>query len=259
MSGSLSRPTHLESCRSAAVDRQIRQRPIHGRHRPDRPLGQVSDDHRGQLVNLAVKGQLAPTEDDHHQHLDLVVAVRLDAITPAEPDQVGLQVLPVQPPPRPGMAPASCEAGQVDRRIGSGMPPSCHPRPSSPERAKRGPGTACWVLGRVDKASGTARGPKRDLAVPTKDGGTAAVGSWNGLAGGADAASGPLHPDADRPLSRPPGRSHAAPGPRQGRVASLRDRLRRPLTWPGRRGPASTPPPGGGRSQAGRPRAPSTG
>ena len=70
------------------------------------------------------------------------------------------------------------------------------------------------------------------------------MGSWNGLAGGADAASGPLHPDAERPLSRPPGRSHAAAGPRQGRVASLRDRLRRPLTWPGRRGPASTPPPG---------------
>ena len=75
----------------------------------------MSDDHRGQLVNLAVKGQLALTEDDHHQHLDLVVAVRLDAITPAEPDQVGLQVLPVQPPPRPGMAPASCEAGQSTR------------------------------------------------------------------------------------------------------------------------------------------------
>ena len=55
-------------------------------------------------------------------------------------------------------------------------------------------------------------------------------GLWNGLAGGASAASGPLPPDADRPLSRPPGRSHAAPGPRQGRVASLRDRLRRPLT-----------------------------
>ena len=37
-------------------------------------------------------------------------------------------------------------------------------------------------------------------------------GLWNGLVGGANAASGPLHPDADRPLSRPPGRSHAAPG-----------------------------------------------
>jgi hypothetical protein len=40
----------------------------------------------------------------------------------------------------------------------------------------------------------------------------------------------PLHPATDRPLSRPPGRSHAAPDPRQGRAASLRDRLRRPLT-----------------------------
>jgi len=50
----------------------------------------VGDDHRGQLVDLAVKGQLAPACDDHQQHLDLVVAVRLDAITLAEPDQVGL-------------------------------------------------------------------------------------------------------------------------------------------------------------------------
>jgi hypothetical protein len=55
-------------------------------------------------------------------------------------------------------------------------------------------------------------------------------GLWNGLVGGASAASGPLHPAADRPLSRPPGRSHAATGPRQGRFASLRDRWRRPLT-----------------------------
>jgi hypothetical protein len=67
-------------------------------------------------VDLAVKGQLAPARDDHHQHLDLVVAVRLDAIALVEPDQVGLQVLPVQPPPRPGMALARSEAGQVDRR-----------------------------------------------------------------------------------------------------------------------------------------------
>jgi hypothetical protein len=90
ISASLGVPTHLEARRPVAVDRQVRQRPIDGRDRSDRPLGQVSDDHRGQLVDLAVKGQLAPACDDHQQHLDLVVAVRLDAITLAEPDQVGL-------------------------------------------------------------------------------------------------------------------------------------------------------------------------
>jgi hypothetical protein len=74
----------------------------------------VGDDHRDQLVDPATKGQLAPTEDDHHQHLDLVVAVRRDAITLVEPDQVGLQVLPVQPPPRPGMTTGRRQADQVD-------------------------------------------------------------------------------------------------------------------------------------------------
>ena len=66
-------------------------------------------------MDLAVKGQLAPTEDNDHQDVDLVVTVRLDAITPAEPDQVGLQVLPVEPPQRPWMATGRGEAGQVDR------------------------------------------------------------------------------------------------------------------------------------------------
>jgi hypothetical protein len=85
------------------------------------------------------------------------------------------------------------------------------------------------------------------------------MGSWNGLAGGADAASGPLHPDAERPLSRPPGRSHAAAGPRHGRVASLRDRLRRPLTLARAARAGVHAAPRGGRSQAGRPRAPTPG
>jgi hypothetical protein len=76
----------------------------------------------------------------------------------------------------------------------------------------------------------------------------------NGLADGAGAAAGPLHPAADRPFSRPPGQlPHAATGLRQGRAASLRDRLRRPLTWPGRRGPASMPP--RGRPKPGQPAA----
>jgi len=81
----------------------------------------------------------------------------------------------------------------------------------------------------------------------------------NGLADGAGAASGPLHPDADRPLSRPPGRSHVAPGPGQGRfcvpagppVAAL-DPGPGGAGWRPRR-------PWGGRGQAGWPRAPASG
>jgi hypothetical protein len=58
----------------------------------------VGGDHWGERVGLAVKGQRAPAENDHYQHLDFVVAVWRDAITPVEPDQVGLQVLAIQPP-----------------------------------------------------------------------------------------------------------------------------------------------------------------
>jgi hypothetical protein len=117
-SASLGVPTHLKSRRPVAVDRQVHEEPVDWLHRSDRPLGQMGDDHRGELVDLAVKGQLAPAEDDHDQHVDLVVAVRLDAIAPAEPDEVGLQVLPVEPPPRPWMVPPRREAGQVDWRDG---------------------------------------------------------------------------------------------------------------------------------------------
>jgi len=53
-------PAQLQARRSAAVDRQVRQRPVNGLDRSDRPLGQLGDDHRSQLVDLAVKGQLAP-------------------------------------------------------------------------------------------------------------------------------------------------------------------------------------------------------
>jgi hypothetical protein len=90
----------------------------------------VGDDHRGQLVDLAVKGQLAPAEDDHHQHVDLVVPVRLDAIALVKPDQVGLQVLPVQPPQRPGWFPPAARLARSTGATASGMPPSSHPIPS---------------------------------------------------------------------------------------------------------------------------------
>jgi hypothetical protein len=100
----------------------------------------VGDDHRGELVELAVKGQLTLAEDDHHQHVDLVVAVRLDAIALVEPDEIGLQVLPVEPPPRPGWFPPAARLARSTGGMASGMPPSSHPTPSSPEGAKRGRG-----------------------------------------------------------------------------------------------------------------------
>ena len=53
-------PTPPEVPRPAAVDRQVRQCSVDGRDRSDRPLGQMSDHPRGELVDLAVKGQLAP-------------------------------------------------------------------------------------------------------------------------------------------------------------------------------------------------------
>jgi hypothetical protein len=117
-SASLGLPTQPQSRRSAAMDRQVGERPVDRHHRPDRPLGQVGEDHRGERVNVAVEGQLAPAGDDHHQHVDLVVAVRLDAVAPAEPDEVGLQVLPVEPPQSPLAVSARREAGQVDWRDG---------------------------------------------------------------------------------------------------------------------------------------------
>jgi hypothetical protein len=46
----------------------------------------VGEDHRSERVDLTVEGQLAPAVDHYHQHVDLVVAVRLDAIAPAELD-----------------------------------------------------------------------------------------------------------------------------------------------------------------------------
>ena len=75
---------------------------------------------------------------------------------------------------------------------------------------------------------------------------------WNGLAGGAGAAAGPLHPATDRPLSRPPGQVPRRDRARQGRVASLRDRLRRPLTLARAARAGVHAAPRGGRSQAGR-------
>jgi hypothetical protein len=53
-------------------------------------------------VDLAAEGQLAAAGDGHHHNLHLVVLMRRDAIAHAEADQVGPQVVPIQPPQRAG-------------------------------------------------------------------------------------------------------------------------------------------------------------
>jgi hypothetical protein len=127
-----------------------KERPIHGLDRSDRPLGQVGEGHRGELVDLAVKGELAPTEDDHHQHLDLVVAVGLDAVAGVEADQVGLQVLPVQPPPRPGMAPPATRLARSTR--GQHQPCRHLPIPYRPPEHERAGDSLLGSPPRVRKA-----------------------------------------------------------------------------------------------------------
>jgi hypothetical protein len=107
--------TNLKAGRATAVDRQVGKRAVDCHHGPDRPLGHVDKGHRGERVDLAVEGQLTPAGHDHHQDLHLVVSMRLDAIPQAEPDQVGLQVLSIQPPQGAWLVPGRGEAGQVDR------------------------------------------------------------------------------------------------------------------------------------------------
>jgi hypothetical protein len=103
------------------VDRQVSKR-VDRHHRPDRPLAHVNKGHRGERVDLAVEGELAPPGHDHHQDLHLVVAVRVDAIAETEPDQVGLQVLSVQLPQGAWPVPGRREGDQVDRRNGVAHP-----------------------------------------------------------------------------------------------------------------------------------------
>jgi hypothetical protein len=106
---------NLKAGRATAVDRQVGKRPVDCHHCPDCPLGHVDKGHRGERVDLVVEGELAPAGHDHHQHLHLVVPMRLDPIPQAEPDQVGLQVLSIQPPQGAWPVPGRGEAGQVDR------------------------------------------------------------------------------------------------------------------------------------------------
>lgn len=98
------------------MDREVGKGPVDRHYCPDRPLRHVDKGHRGERVDLAVEGELAPAGHDHHQDVHLVVPMRLDAIPQAEPDQVGLQVLSGQPPQGAWPVPGRREAGQVDRR-----------------------------------------------------------------------------------------------------------------------------------------------
>jgi len=163
-------------------------------------------------VGLAVKGQLAPARDDHHQHLDLVVAVRRDAIAPVEPDQVGLQVLAIQPPQRSRMALPAARLARSIGGIGSAMP-AIFPSQANVSRARQGAGDS--RLGsrpRSTRHSGAARAFSNTTGqVPINLVGPL-LGVMERPRRRGRRGVRPLHPDADRPLSRPPGRSHAATG-----------------------------------------------
>jgi hypothetical protein len=106
--------------------------------------------------------------------------VRLDAIAPAEPDEVGLQVLPVEPPQRPWMVPPRREAGQVDWRDGvrhaAIFPPPHHARRDRRDRPgdreyppQPGTGPEGARARRVDTVDG------HDAVVP---GGAVYAGHW---------------------------------------------------------------------------------
>jgi hypothetical protein len=81
----------------------------------------------------------------------------------------------------------------------------------------RADGTEVWSLMQLERQLQPEAYRRRRAATLTADGPSppthpgpegrrdAGGGPVNGLAGGAGAASGPLHPAADRPLSRPPG------------------------------------------------------
>jgi hypothetical protein len=71
---------NLKARRATAVDRQVGKRSVDRHHCPDRPLRQVDKGHRGERVDPAFEGELAPASHDHHQDRHLVVSMRLDPI-----------------------------------------------------------------------------------------------------------------------------------------------------------------------------------
>jgi hypothetical protein len=198
-SGFLGGPTRPQSRRSAAVVRQVGERPVDGLDRSDHSFGQVGDD---------------------------------------QPDQVRLQVLGVQPSPRSGMVPARGEAGQVDRRGGVRNAASSVPRHRLPS-VKKGPGTACWVLGRrPGRRAGTACSSATRLGPRPGPGPRTRSGRCRGH------PAGPTPPPGGRSQA---GREQAATGDsagirlagaarRDGRVRPCRTARHRLAGWPrGRR------------------------
>jgi hypothetical protein len=100
------RAPHLQTRRSAAMDRQVRQRPD-GLDRSDRPLGQV-----GEAIGASWwtwPSRVSSPRPETATTSTSTWSLRCDR--PGEPDQVGLQVLPIQPPPRPWMVPTRRQAG----------------------------------------------------------------------------------------------------------------------------------------------------
>jgi hypothetical protein len=106
------------------------------------------------------------------------------------------------------------EVGRFDHRRDGVRHAAIFPSQTITSRARE-TGAGDCLLGsrpRSGRRSGAARGPNTTWQVPMNLAESLLWGSWSGLAGGASAASGPLPPAADRPLSRPPDRSHAATG-----------------------------------------------
>ena len=114
--------------------------------------------------------------DDHYQHLDLVVAVRLDAVALVEPDQVGLQVLSVEPPP--ALRRHRPRRGWPGRPEGWAQACRHLPIPDHhlPNARNGGRGLSAGFSAAIRKAFRRGAWAKHDLAGTDEPGGIAAVG-----------------------------------------------------------------------------------
>jgi hypothetical protein len=150
------RPTCSPAGRRRWTDRYA-QRPIDGLDRSDRSLGQVSDDHRGQLVDLAVKGQLARPKTTTTS--TSTSSLRCGAMRSpwSSRTRLACRSAPSSRHRAPGWPPAAARLARSTGGIASGMLPSCHPTPSSPEHAKESRGQPAGSRPGSTRRPGTAR------------------------------------------------------------------------------------------------------
>ena len=129
-SASLGRPTQLQSRPSAAMDRQVSERPVDRHHRPDRPLGQVGEGHRGKRVDLAVEGQL--TQPETTTTSTSTSSLRCGSIRSPRPSQTKLacRSSPSSHHRAPGRFPAAARLARSTGETASPIPPCSHPTPS---------------------------------------------------------------------------------------------------------------------------------